>query len=182
LQRDDIGFSFSLPPDWEFVAMPAAPKPVIPYPEAMTAAKGDACAEVALTAEHGDPMSVAVVVVLPFTCYGQSLTASDLANFGEGAAEGMKQTFDLSEPAQTTYKLGSHSMWIERAAGAPKDHPERPFTFEIACTVLAKGAACWMTMAADATSLYAFEQSKVALDGEPAAALVPVSAFIPDKP
>jgi hypothetical protein len=182
VQRDDIGFSFSLPSDWEFVAMPAAPKPVIPYPALVTATKGDACVEVALTARHGDPASVVVVMVLPFLCYGQTMTASDLENFGEGASQGMKQTFDLSGPMLTTYSLGSHTMWIERATGAPKDHAERPFTFEIACTVLEKGAACWLTMAVDATNLHAFEQAKVSFDGEPAVALVPANVFLPEKP
>ncbi len=162
--------------------MPAAPKPAIPYPAIVAAPKGDACVQVALTAKHGDPASVIVVMVLPFACYGQTMTAADLASLGEGASEGMKQTFVLSDPATATYTLGGHSMWIERAPGASKDHVERPYTFEIACTVLQKGAACWLTMAADSASLQAFEQAKVSLDGEPAAALVPTNIFLPDKP
>jgi hypothetical protein len=135
-----------------------------------------------MTAEHGNPASVVVVTALPFACYGQTVTASDLANFGEGAAEGMKQTFDITEPVDATYSLGSHAMWVERAKGIPKNHPESPFTFEIACTVLEKGAVCWMTMAADAASLQAFEQGMVSLDGEAATTLVPASAFVPNKP
>ncbi len=110
------------------------------------------------------------------------MTVSDLENFGEGAAEGMKQTFDVTLPVQTTYLLGSHTVWIERADGTPKNHAENPFTFEIACTVLEKGAACWMTMAADAASLQAFEQGTVSLDGEAATKLVPTTAFLPNKP
>ena len=182
MQRDDIGFSYSLPADWVFVAPPMAPKAVVPYPTAAAATKGDACVEVALTAKHGNPASVVVVIALPFGCYGQTMTASDLANFGEGASEGMKQTFEITEPMEATYSLGSHTVWIERAKGTPKDHPENPFTFEIACTVLEKGAACWMTMAADAASLQAFEQGTVTLDGEAPAALVPLTAFLPNKP
>jgi hypothetical protein len=49
------------------------------------------------------------------------------------------------------------------------------------CTMLEKGAACWMAMAADDASLQAFEQGNVSLDGEPATALVPASA-LPNKP
>jgi hypothetical protein len=177
VQRDDIGFSYSLPADWEFVVPPTPPKVVTPYPTLAAPAKGDACVEVALTAKHGTPASVVVVIALPFACYGQTMTAADLENFGDGAGEGMKQTFDIAEPVEATYSLGSHTVWIERAKGTPKNHPENPFTFEIACTVLQKGAACWMTMAADAASLQAFEQGTVSLDGEAPEALVPATAF-----
>ena len=110
------------------------------------------------------------------------MAASDLESFGEGAAQGMKQALDVTEPFQATYSLGSHTIWIERADGTPKTHDESPFTFEIACTVLKKGAACWMTMAADPASLQAFEQSTVSLDGEAATKLVPANPFLPNKP
>ncbi|MGO9323358.1 MAG: hypothetical protein ACLP07_02255 [Terracidiphilus sp.] len=182
VHRDDIGFSYSLPSDWEFVVPPTAPKPVVPYPMLASATKGDACVELAMTAKHGSPASAVVVMALPFSCYGQTMTASDLENFGEGAAQGMKQTFDVTGPMQTTYSLGSHTVWIERATGTPKNHVERSFTFEIACTVLEKGAVCWMTMAADAASLQAFKQGTVSLDGEAPAELVPADAFVQKKP
>jgi hypothetical protein len=110
------------------------------------------------------------------------MTAKDLANFGAGVAGGMKQTFEITEPVEANYSLGSHTMWIERAKGTPKHRTESLFTFEIACTVLKKGAACWMTMAADASSLEAFEQGAVSLESDAPAALVPASAFLPDKP
>jgi hypothetical protein len=135
-----------------------------------------------MTAKHGSPASAVVVMALPFSCYGQTLTATDLKNFGEGAGEGMKQAFNITEPVDSTYSLGSHTVWIERAKGTPKNHPESPFTFEIACTVLEKGAVCWMTMAADGTSLQEFEQGTVSLDGEAPTALVPANAFLPNKP
>ena len=182
VQRDDVGFSYSLPADWEFVAPPTAPKAAMPYPTVAAPRKGDGCVEVALTAKHGTPVSVVVVLALPFACYGQTMTAKDLANFGAGAAGGMKQSFEITEPVEANYSLGSHTMWIERAKGTVKHLPESPFTFEIACTVLKKGAACWMTMAADAASLETFEQSAVSLEGEAPAALVPASAFLPNKP
>ncbi len=182
VQRDDVGFSYSLPADWEFVAPPPAPKVVTPYPTLAAPRKGDACVDVALTARRGTPASAVVVLALPFDCYGQAMTASDLASLGAGAAEGMKQSFEIAEPVEANYSLGSHTVWIERAKGTPKHRAESPFTFEIACTVLKKGAACWMTMAADAASLKAFEQGTVSLDGDAPAALVPASAFLPSKP
>ncbi len=181
MERDDVGFSYSLPSDWEFVAPPPAPKVEIPFPT-LAAKKGDACVEVVLTANRGTPASVVVVLALPFACYGQTMKASDLANLGMGAAEEMKQTFEITEPVEANYSLGSHAVWIERAKGTPKHRPENPFTFEIACTALEKGAACWMTMAADAASLQGFEQGIVILDGEAPVALVPANAFLPDKP
>ena len=94
----DVGFIYSLPSDWEFVAPPPAPKITVPFPDAMGAKKGDACVEVVLTATHGTPESVVVVTALPFACYGQPLKPGDLANFGAGAAEGLKQTFDVTDP------------------------------------------------------------------------------------
>lgn len=129
-----------------------------------------------MTARHGNSASVIVVLALPFACYGQTMTASDLKNFGEGVAEGLKQTFTILKQAQGSYSLGSHALWIERADGTPKRLPESPYTFEIACTVVGKGAACWMTMAADAASLHDFEQQAVTLEGDRFAALVPAGA------
>ena len=182
VERDDVGFSYSLPADWEFVAPPPVPTAAMPYPTLAAPRKGDACVDVALTAKHGTPASVVVVLALPFACYGQTITERDLANFGAGAAEGMKQSFEITEPVEATYSLGSHTLWIERAKGTPKHHSESQFTFEIACTVLTKGAACWMTMAADAASLETFEQSTVSLEGDAPAALVPATAFLLNKP
>ena len=181
VENSDIGFNYSLPADWEFVAPPPAPKSTVPFPDAVPAKKGDACVEVVLTAKHGTPASVVVVTALPFACYGQTMKQSDLGNFGAGAAEGLKQTVEITDPVQGHYTLGSHAVWIERAKGIPKSHPENPFTFEIACTVLARGAVCWMTMAADAASLRAFEKAPVTLDGERSTALVPANAFLPNS-
>ncbi len=175
----DVGFNYKLPADWEFVAPPPAPKVTVPFPDAVGVKKGDACVEVVLTATHGTPASVVVVTALPFACYGQSMKLGELANFGDGAAEGLKQTFDVTDPVQGNYALGSHAIWIERAKGTPKGHPENPFTFEIACTVLAKGAVCWMTMATDWPNLRDFQRSPVTLDGDTFAALVPPHAFVP---
>jgi hypothetical protein len=178
IEDSDMGFNYTLPSDWEFVASPRAPKVTVPFPGAVAAKKGNACVEVVFTAKHGTPASVVVVTVLPFACYGQTMTRGDLENFGAGAAEGLKQTFEVTEPVEGNYTLGSHAVWIERAKGTPKGHAGNPFTFETACTILTKGAVCWMTMAADTTSLHAFEKAPVTLDEESYAALVPANAFI----
>jgi hypothetical protein len=178
IDDSDVGFNYTLPSDWEFVAPPPVAKPTVPFPDAVGIKKGDACVEVVFTAKHGAPASVVVVMALPFTCYGQPMKPGDLANFGAGAAEGLKQTFEITDPIQGNYTLGSHAVWIERAKGTPKGHPENAFTFEIACTLLAKGAACWMTMATDWPSLRAFERAPVTLDGETSAALVPPHSFV----
>jgi len=177
----DIGFSYSLPSDWEFVALPPAPNVFVPYPGAVEAKKGDACVEVVFTAKHGTPASVVVVMALPFACYGQTMTPGDLANFDAGASEGLKQAFDVADPVEGNYTLGSHAVWIERAKGTPKGHTDKPFIFETVCTVLAKGAVCWLTMAADSASLRAFETAPVTLDGEISPELVPSRAFLHDS-
>lgn len=180
VENSDVGFNYSLPADWEFVAPPPAPKITVPFPDALATKKGDACVEVALTARHGTPASVVVVTALPFACYGQPMKPDDLANFGAGAAEGLKQTFVVTQQVEGNYTLGSHQIWIERAKGTPKGHPKNPFTFEIACTVLAKGAVCWMTMAADWPNLRDFQRSPVTLDGDTFAELVPRHSFVPE--
>ena len=181
----DIGFSYRLPADWETVPEPQPPAPspdVIANPKLATVKKGTACTQIVFTAKQATPASVVVIVALPFACYGQTMTASDLPGFGAGAAEELKETFEVAaDPVQGNYSLGSHSVWIERAKGTPKGHPESQYTFEIVCTVLEKGAACWMAMVADDTSLQAFEQGAVSFDGEPATALVPANA-LPGKP
>jgi hypothetical protein len=172
----EIGFSYKLPPDWTSVTGKTKPPDAVSS-TAHLPPKGTACIRVPETARHGDPASVIVVVALPFGCYGQAMTAGDLAVFGSGAADGLKQTFDLTGPVQGAYSLGSHAFWVERSRGNPKGHNELQYTVEIVCGVLKKGAVCWMAMAADEASLRAFEQMPVTLDGDAAIPLVPASAF-----
>jgi hypothetical protein len=105
------------------------------------------------------------------------MTEKDLPGFGAGAAEGIKNTFNISGAVHSEYKVGTHSMWVERANGVLKDSPEVKYTVETVCSVLKKGAVCWMAMAADKASLQTFENGAVALDGETPAALVPATAF-----
>jgi hypothetical protein len=172
----NIGFSYSLPTGWETQASAPA-KPDVPYPTVETPKKGNACAQVELTARHGTPFSVVVVVALPFVCYGQTLTDKNMADFTAGASEGLKQTFEVTNPVMNSYALGNHTMWLERASGTVKGQPESKYTLEVACTLMTKGAACWMTMAADAADLQSFEQEPVTLEGDSFDAIVPANAI-----
>ncbi|HZB88075.1 MAG TPA: hypothetical protein VE291_05415 [Terracidiphilus sp.] len=176
-----LGFSYSVPADWEVVDA-AATLPEVKQKAEQNAAtdadkKGAACVNVALTARHGDPVSVIVVVELPFGCLGQAATDKDLPGFAQGVSEGLKQSFDLTEPMTGSYKLGTHGMWIERSKGTPKGHAEMHYTVEIACSLLKKGAACWMMMAADDAALKVFENGEVSLEGAAPMALAPGTAF-----
>ncbi|MGB0063356.1 MAG: hypothetical protein WBP85_02840 [Terracidiphilus sp.] len=179
VQDSEIGFAFSLPEDWQFVPPAPAPRVIVPYPKAVVAPKGDACVKVVLTARRGTPASALVVTALPFSCSGQSMTPDDIANLGAGATEGLKQTFDVADPVLGQYALGPFPVWIERAKGTPKGHPEDSYTLETACAILTKGAVCWTAMAADAATLQAFERAPVSLEGRSFAALVPADAFLP---
>lgn len=177
----ELGFSYSIPSDWEVVdsqgSLPAAKEQATQNATSEEEKKGLACVQLALTARHGEPSSVMVEVALPFDCFGQQISDKDLPGFASGASEGLKQSFDIGEPVFGSYALGSHSMWIERAKGSPKGHPELPYTIEIACSLLKKAAVCWMAMAADDAALKTFEGGAVTLDGDVAAALVPTTAF-----
>jgi|SRR5579872_4827476 len=178
----DLGFTYSLPQDWEVVnanpTLPSLKEQAQQNASSDEEKKGVACVQIALTARHGEPAaSVLVVVQLPFACFGQSMSPKDLPGFAQGASEGIKQSFDVSDPVYGDYTLGSHSMWIERAKGTPKGHAEAPYTVEIACTLLKKGAVCFMAMAADEDALKVFEQGPVVLEGESPVALVPSTAF-----
>jgi hypothetical protein len=131
----------------------------------------------ALTARHGLPPSVILVVALPYACFGQTMTDKDLPGFAQGASEGLRKSFDLADPIYSAYTLGAHSMWIERAKGTVIGHAEVQYTVEMVCSTLKKGAICWMALAKDDEALKIFEHSAVILDGEAQPALVPETAF-----
>ena len=176
-----VGFTIQIPADWEVVDTTAT-LPSVQQQVAQTAAsdeekKGISCVQVALTARHGAPASVMVVVALPFDCFGQQMTDKDLPGFASGASEGIKNTFDITGPMNSSYSLGAHTVWIERAKGTLKDHPEVQYTVETVCSILKKGAVCWMAMAADDSALKTFEHGTVTLDGEAPSVLVPATAF-----
>jgi hypothetical protein len=181
VHSSELGFSYSVPPDWEVVdaqaTLPAVRDQASQNASSDEEKKGVSCVQVALTARHGQPASVVVEVALPFDCFGQTMAEKDLPGFASGASEGLKRSFDVSEPVFGSYALGSHNLWIERAKGTPKGHPELPYTVEITCGLLKKAAVCWMAMAADADALRTFESGAVVLDGEAPRALVPATAF-----
>lgn len=175
-----VGFSYNVPSEWEVVtaqvSLPQAKDQAAQSASSEQEKKGLACAQMGMTARHGG--SVIVDVALPFDCFGQQLTEADLPSFGDGASQGLKQSFDIGEPAYGSYALGSHKLWIERVKGTPKGQANAAsYTIEIACAVLKKGAVCWMALAADNAGLLAFERTKVVLDGESPIALVPAKAF-----
>jgi hypothetical protein len=177
----DLGFSYSIPPDWEILNT----KPMLPAvlqkaarDYGSEAEKMAACVQLPLTAHHGDPPSVIAVVGLSFDCVGHSFTPNDLPGIASGVTEGMKSSIQITNPVINTYTLGSHSMWIQRASGSLAGHPEIKRTMETVCSVLKKGVVCWMTMAADDTVLQTFENGAVTLDDDAATALVPTDALL----
>ena len=177
----NLGFSYSLPADWEVVdshpTLPGVQQQVTQNASTEDERKGIACVQIALTARDKRSGSMVVVVALPFDCFGQVMTEKDLPGFADGASEGLRASFDMSEPMYGSYPLGSHSMWIERAKGSLKDHPDLKYTVEISCSLLKKAAVCWMAMAGDQNALHVFESGAAMLDGDSYPALVPSNAF-----
>jgi hypothetical protein len=176
----DLGYSYTLPPDWDVVDT----KPMLPNVLQQAArdygneaAKMAACVQLPLTARHGDPPSAIAIVGLSFDCMGHSFTAQDLPGIANGVSEGLKKNIQIASPVISTYTLGSHSMWIQRASGSLVGHPEIKRTVETVCSILKKGAVCWMTIAADDVALQTFDNGAVTLDDDAATALVPADAL-----
>jgi hypothetical protein len=178
---NDVGFSYTFPSDWEVVDMastlPEAQQQAQQQASSNQERQGIGCTQMGLSARYGIPTSTVVAVVLPFACLGSEMTQKDLPGMGAGALAGVQQNFDLGQPVYGAYSLGSHSMWIERVTGTLKDHPEAQYSVETVCTILKKGAVCWMAFAADNPALASFEQGVVVLDDEAPTALVPANAF-----
>ncbi len=82
--------------------------------------------QVPLSARKGPPLSFLAVTALPFECFGQILTDKDLPEFAQGTSRGLQTVFDFGEAQYGLYSLGPHKIWIERAKGNPKGHPEMP--------------------------------------------------------
>jgi len=181
----DLGFSFDYPKDWEVVdskpMMPAVQMEAQQKADSDLEKRGAACTQVALLVRHGDPASVIVTVALPYDCYGTKFAQSDLSGVGSGAAKGLESSFDLKDPIYGAYKSGSHSLWIERAHGNAKGHPEMTYTIETVCGLLDKSMVCWIGMMKDDANLKLFEDSLVTLEGDKPTALVPANAFAPAK-
>lgn len=174
---DPLGFSYSVPSGWQLV-IPQPQKITEPPNMPQEVKKGMACVEVPLTARHGNPASAIVIIALPFTCFGQTMAEDDLNGFGSGVTEGLKTTFDFLNPISATYKLAGYKLWIERVKAVPRGKTAPVETVETACTILSKGAVCWMVEAADAASLQAFERQAVTLEGSAPTPLVPAEVFL----
>jgi len=106
------------------------------------------------------------------------MTAPDLPGFGMASAQGIQMGFDVGDPSVADYSLGSHKMWAARAKGNPSGHSELQYTVETVCTLVKKGAVCWLALAADDSALATFEQGSVTLDKEAPSPLVPATAFL----
>jgi hypothetical protein len=176
----DLGFSYSIPSDWEVVdtrsMLPVALQQAA-RDYGNEAAKMAACVQLPLTAHHGNPASAIAVVGLSFDCMGHSFTATDLPSIASGVTEGLKKNIEIANPVNHTYTLGTHSMWIEHSSGSLIGHPEIKRTMETVCSVLKKGVVCWMAMAADDDALLTFENGAVTLDEDAATPLVPANAL-----
>jgi hypothetical protein len=177
-RTSELGFSFTVPAGWDVMETSAVAKEQARQ-NAKTEEdkKGLACVDIGFTARRGDPPSVMTEVALPFDCYGQQMTEADLPGFASSASAGLAQNFDLGEPVYGAYRTGTHGFWIERVNGTVKGQGAIGFTIEIACSVTRKAAVCFMAMASNDSSLVAFEQMPVSLDGDPPFALVPANAF-----
>jgi hypothetical protein len=182
VHTNSIGFSYILPADWEVVDMqasyPAIRDKVVKEADNPDEKLGASCSQPAITARHGNPVSILIVMVVPFSCIGMEISTKDLPEFGSGVSTGLKKSFDLSpDSVRGLYSLGTHSLWIERTKGALKSNPGMKYTVETACSNLKKGAVCWMVMAADDATLGVIEHGAVTLESDAAAALVPANAF-----
>ena len=183
--KSEGDFSYHYPADWDVVDM----KPMLPVQRLKAEQdaksdmerKGAECADVQLTVRHGDPASVILIMFLEYKCLGLELKESDLGSTGMGIAQGLTKSFNVKDPKYGAYSLGRHAFWIERADGAPVSHPEHQYRLETACTLLKKGLACWLAMAGTPDAIATFESSKVSLEGDSPAALVPASAFAMSK-
>jgi hypothetical protein len=176
-----FGFSFHIPAGWSAIdaqsTLPEVKERQLASAKTDEEKKEIACVEIPVSARKGPPPSFLATMALPFACVGQALTEKDLPEFAEGSSQGPRAVFDFGEPEYGEYLLGSHKIWIERAKGSPKGHPEMPYTMEIACSLLKEAAVCWMNVAADAQALREFESNAVTLDGDFFAEFIPATAF-----
>jgi len=123
------------------------------------AAKMAACLQLPLTANTATrppPCGGGAVV----DCVGHPYTAADIPSLASNVTDGLKKNVEVASPVNSTYTLGTHSMWIQRASGTLVGHPEIKVTMETVCSVLKKGVACWMVIAADDASLQTLSKAR----------------------
>jgi hypothetical protein len=178
---DPLGFSYSLPADWELLDMqPALPAERQQVEKDATSAeekRGVECTQVPFLARRGNPPSVIEVLTISYDCLGQKYTDKDLPYIGTGVSGGLKQGFNVIDPVYGAYTLGSHSLWIERAMGNFISNPDEKRELEVVCAILKNGVACWMTFVTDDAALKVFEEGQVVLEGDAPTALVPPDAL-----
>jgi hypothetical protein len=176
-----LGYSYTLPLDWEVVdTKPMAPVVHQKLEDSASSTeekKGAECVQIDLLARSGNPPSIIEVVALPYDCFGQKFADDDLPGFASGITSGIAKSFTLKEPVYGAYKLGPHNVWIMRSSGSLIAHPEFTRTLEASCTLLKKGAVCWVSLAADEAALQTFERGSVVLEGDTYEALVPANAL-----
>lgn len=181
VSSESVGFTFHLPAGWDAIdaqsTLPEVKQRQMQNAKTDEEKKEIACIEIPVSARYGAPPSFLAAIALPFDCFGQIMTEKDLPGFAEGSSEGPRVVFDFGDPSYGSYTLGSHHMWIERAKGNPKGHPEMVYTLEIACSLLRRAAVCWMTVAGDDQALKEFEGNAVKLDGDLFPELVPATVF-----
>jgi hypothetical protein len=177
----DLGFSYSIPADWEVVE---TTKPMLPDVLQQAArnygneaAKFTACLQLPLTAHHGNPPSTIAIAGLSFDCVGHTYTTQDLPSVASEASDNLKNNLQIANPVSNTYTLGTHSLWIQRVSGSLIGHPEINRTMETVCSTLKKSVVCWMILATDNDALQTFENGMVTLDDDAATALVPANTL-----
>lgn len=178
-----LGFSYTVPTGWQRVDAQTT-TPGVNWQAAQSATSTEekedvACMEIPFMARRANPDGVIIVVALPFACYGRPIQPADLPGFATGAAEGLEEQFEITDPIYATYSLAGHKFWIERARGTPNGHTAPIYAVEVTCAVLKRAAVCWMARAVDAAGLRAFERDAVKIDGDSAPALVPTGVFSP---
>ena len=178
---EELGFTYHIPAGWDAIdaqsTLPEVKKQQTEKAKTDEEKREIACVEIPISARRGAPPSFLAALALPFDCFGQIMTEKDLPGFAEGSSEGPRAIFDFGDPVYGSYSMGNHRVWIERAKGNPKGHPEMAYTFEVACSLLKKAAVCWMTVAGDDQALKEFEGTAVTLDGDFFPVLVPPTAF-----
>ena len=155
---EELGFTYHIPSGWDAIdaqsTLPEVKKQQTEKAKTDEEKREIACVQIPISARReAPPPSLLVAMALPFDCFGQIMTEKDLPGFAEGSSEGPRAIFDFSDPVYGTYSMGSHSMWIERAKGNPKGHPEMAYTLEITCSLLKKAAVCWMAVAGNDQAL-----------------------------
>ncbi len=185
IYQSDLGFAYGYSPEWTLIdTKPLTPLAQQKAAETATtdeAKKGAACAQLGLMLKRGEPASIIMTVSLPYDCYGSSFSDSDLPGFGSAVSVGLKQNFTIQDSKTATYKCGNHNMWMERATSSMKANPTQSYTIETVCSILKKGAVCWIGMARDDAALKALEEARVTLESDAPTALVPADALAEAK-